>query len=641
MNFRKDINGLRALAVISVVIFHFNADWLPGGFAGVDVFFVISGFLMTGIIFRGIDKNNFSIIRFYIARANRIIPALALLCLILLIFGWLYLIPLDYGALGYHIVSSLSFTSNIIYWKEAGYFDVASHDKWLLHTWSLSVEWQFYIIYPLTLIALKRLTSIKNLKTIILVGAVVSFLFCIFATYRWPEASYFLLPTRAWEMMFGGIAYLYPISMDNAKKKAVERLGLALIIGSYFLISKDNYWPGYLALFPVFGAFLVISAERDDSLIIGNFFIQKIGAWSYSIYLWHWPLVVAIYYYSLSSIFVFFGLFFSFFLGFLSYRYVEGIRFELVFSRLVHIFKCIPVYIALIVIFLGGVVFYTDGISSRFNLSLESARDFKKINKQLIMPLRSNGYCFYSFNEGVDVVDTEVGTDCYLGAKDEKPLTLLFGDSYAGHNEPFWDEIFKVNNESFQSISTNWCVPSLTDNFTGPTTHKSYQQCLLNRIYLNENMHNYNNIIFAGSWDTVLEKGQFEDVIAVIDKAAKLGANVFIMTAPYRYRKNPLPSFYKSIYFDIPLYINSKQVSDKGMSEANLRLKNISSKYGNVTFIDRTMLYTNKNTFIVDGINVPYSLDGGHISVLGSKYSAQYFMKNPSYENVMSKFDFN
>ena len=149
-SFRQDINGLRAIAVIAVVLFHFNASWMPGGFAGVDVFFVISGFLMTGIIFRGIEQENFSILKFYVARANRIIPALAVLCLVLLVFGWFYLTPLDYKALGKHAASSVAFLSNIIYWRESGYFDAASHEKWLLHTWSLSVEWQFYILYPLS-----------------------------------------------------------------------------------------------------------------------------------------------------------------------------------------------------------------------------------------------------------------------------------------------------------------------------------------------------------------------------------------------------------------------------------------------------------------------------------------------------------
>ena len=134
MKFRKDINGLRAVAVIAVVLFHFNAAWMPGGFAGVDVFFVISGFLMTGIIFRGIEQNSFSIGKFYRARASRIVPALAALCLFLLLFGWFYLVPLDYENLGKHATNSIIFFSNHTYFNEAGYFDSASHQKWLLHT---------------------------------------------------------------------------------------------------------------------------------------------------------------------------------------------------------------------------------------------------------------------------------------------------------------------------------------------------------------------------------------------------------------------------------------------------------------------------------------------------------------------------
>ena len=152
MQFREDINGLRAIAVIAVVLFHFNSSWMPGGFAGVDVFFVISGFLMTGIIFKGLEQQKFSILRFYVARANRIIPALAILCIILLILGWFYLTPQDYKALGKHAASSVTFVSNVTYWLESGYFDALASEKWLLHTWSLSVEWQFYLIYPLVLV---------------------------------------------------------------------------------------------------------------------------------------------------------------------------------------------------------------------------------------------------------------------------------------------------------------------------------------------------------------------------------------------------------------------------------------------------------------------------------------------------------
>lgn len=370
-SFRQDINGLRAIAVIAVVLFHFNASWMPGGFAGVDVFFVISGFLMTGIIFRGIEQENFSILKFYVARANRIIPALAVLCLVLLVFGWFYLTPLEYKALGKHAASSVAFLSNIIYLRESGYFDAASHEKWLLHTWSLSVEWQFYILYPLVLVAMRKFMSIKTMKSLLLVGTVSGFIFCVIATYKWPNPSYYLLPTRAWEMMLGGIAYLYPLTLQENRKKLFEWTGLGLIIGSYFLISSENPWPGYLAIFPVLGSFLLIQANRNNSIVTNNFIFQKLGTWSYSIYLWHWPIVVAIYIFSLSELYTYLGILLSVFLGFLSYQYIEKIKFRNNFSNIFSYFKCKPIYISGILGVLGVLLFIKQDAITPFRLTTE------------------------------------------------------------------------------------------------------------------------------------------------------------------------------------------------------------------------------------------------------------------------------
>jgi peptidoglycan/LPS O-acetylase OafA/YrhL len=371
MKFRKDINGLRAIAVIAVVLFHFAPSWLPGGFAGVDVFFVISGFLMTGIIFRGIEQKNFSILKFYVARANRIIPALAMLCLVLLVFGWFYLTPLDYETLGKHVGSSMGFLSNVTYWRESGYFDAASQEKWLLHTWSLSAEWQFYIIYPLMLVAIRKFMSVKAMKATVLFGTLLGFIFCVIATYKMPNYSYYLLPTRAWEMMIGGVAYLFPFALQDKRKKLVEWFGLALIVCSYFFISKENPWPGYLAIFPVLGSFLIIQAQRDDSLITSNTVFQKLGAWSYSIYLWHWPLVVAIYFYSLSEIFIYLGIILSILLGFISNKYIEKLKFSNDFANLFSYFKCKPVHMVLSVGLIGNFIFVSDGIFNRFSDDLQ------------------------------------------------------------------------------------------------------------------------------------------------------------------------------------------------------------------------------------------------------------------------------
>lgn len=164
MQFRKNINALRAIAVISVVLFHFKVSGFSGGFAGVDIFFVISGYLMTGIIFSGLREQRFSLIGFYAARARRIIPALAILCLALLVFGFIFLPLDDYRDTIRTIKSSLLFSSNFDFAKSGNYFDAPLHENWLLHTWSLSVEWQFYLIYPLLLMAIGKYLSLQKAK---------------------------------------------------------------------------------------------------------------------------------------------------------------------------------------------------------------------------------------------------------------------------------------------------------------------------------------------------------------------------------------------------------------------------------------------------------------------------------------------
>ena len=412
MGFRKDINGLRAIAVIAVVLFHFNASWMPGGFAGVDVFFVISGFLMTGIIFRGIEQERFSILKFYMARAHRIIPALAVLCLVLLVFGWFYLAPLDYKALGKHVGSSLGFISNFIYWRESGYFDTASHAKWLLHTWSLSVEWQFYIIYPLVLVFMRTFLSVKAMKVTVLLGTILGFIFCVMVTYRWPEAAYYILPTRAWEMMIGGVAYLYPIALKKERKKILEWFGFALIIGSYFLISKDNPWPGYLALFPVLGSFMILQAQRNDSFITSNIVSQKIGTWSYSIYLWHWPIVVFCYYQGLKLEIV--GILLSVILGFISYRIIELKR-----------IKLYPLAIAtLLTPFLFG-IYYSDNDLVRAALYETEIEAYKYEY--------SNPDCNFRPFDPITKTQIErvkINDKCYTS---ERNSILLHGDSHSQH----------------------------------------------------------------------------------------------------------------------------------------------------------------------------------------------------------------
>ncbi|MDE1152889.1 MAG: acyltransferase family protein [Micavibrio sp.] len=325
--FRRDINALRAIAVMLVVFYHFTLFGVTGGFIGVDVFFVISGFLMTGLILQSGGKP-FSLSGFYAARAKRIVPALAVLCLALLIGGWFWLAPADYKMLGTHAAGSISFISNFIYKGEDGYFDSPSKYKWLIHTWSLSVEWQFYLLYPLIIVFLRRKFPQRTLHLSLWALAAASLAASLILTPAKATVAFYLLPARMWEMLAGAFIYIYiprGFSLNVRQRQWCEIAGIAIIVAASCLFSEDSLWPYWGALFPVIGAALVLGAARQDSIMAGNNALQALGRWSYSIYLWHWPMVVGIGYFFASdnNILRIAAVFVSIVLGAISYRFVE------------------------------------------------------------------------------------------------------------------------------------------------------------------------------------------------------------------------------------------------------------------------------------------------------------------------------
>jgi peptidoglycan/LPS O-acetylase OafA/YrhL len=291
--FRYDINALRALAVSAVVLFHYKADFIKGGFVGVDIFFVISGYLMTEIITRRLQKNSFSFIDFYYDRAKRIIPGLAALCAVLILVGYFFIDPMTYNYLGYTAVSALLFFSNIRFSEAVGYFDAQSEVKWLLHTWSLSVEWQFYLIYPIILFGLSKFSLTRRyLLPILWALAGISLFLCISYSTMEPAIAFYLLPQRAWELLAGGIVALQFRECEKKYSAAMLTVGFLLIGASMFFFNKLTPWPYYWALAPVIGTCLVIAANSAETFLFKNGLVQLIGKWSYSIYLWHWPIAV-------------------------------------------------------------------------------------------------------------------------------------------------------------------------------------------------------------------------------------------------------------------------------------------------------------------------------------------------------------
>jgi len=295
--YRADIDGLRAIAVGSVVAFHTFPNIFKGGFVGVDIFFVISGFLISGIIVDAIDEDQFSYLDFYKRRIRRIFPSLVIVVAATLLVGWYVLLPDEFQRLGKDLAAGSGFATNFILWGEAGYFDTASDTKPLLHLWSLAIEEQFYILWPLVLtLAWKRR---RGLLLATLSIALISFAYNIFSIEHHDSNAAFYSPlSRFWELMLGGmLAYIVRQKHAWLSGFGIQRsaVGLLLIVISVFMLNKEFAFPGYWALLPTLGAFLVISAGSDNwisKFILGNSLMVGLGLISYPLYLWHWPILV-------------------------------------------------------------------------------------------------------------------------------------------------------------------------------------------------------------------------------------------------------------------------------------------------------------------------------------------------------------
>lgn len=295
LNFRHDINALRAIAVVSVVLFHFHVPWAWGGFVGVDVFFVISGYLMTQIILKRQGAGTFSIWSFYADRARRILPALWAVSAAVLLLGCILMDPLTLQGLARSVISSLTFLSNFDYAAQGGYFGGAAEENWMLHTWSLSVEWQFYLLYPVLFLILARFAA-NHVRTWLAVLCGLSFILCALIPLLPYDAllrgSFFLLPTRAWELLIGGLVVVFPMTrLGKGARTAILIVGLAAIVISILTFSRITIWPSLATVLPVIGTAMVIAAARSDAAWTRLPGVPALGRWSYSIYLWHWPVV--------------------------------------------------------------------------------------------------------------------------------------------------------------------------------------------------------------------------------------------------------------------------------------------------------------------------------------------------------------
>jgi peptidoglycan/LPS O-acetylase OafA/YrhL len=327
ISYRPDIDALRGLAVFLVVIFHTFPEIIPGGFIGVDVFFVISGYLITSIILTSIEKGNFSIKEFYSKRVKRLFPALIVVLLTTLLVGWLVLFPDEFKQLGDHIAHSAIYILNYILIGEVGYFDVDAQYKPLIHLWTLSIEEQYYIFWPLLLLLAVKQKIIK-LSYLVLLILILSFAANVYYINDYPESVYFNTLTRAWQLAAGSMLAVVLFEKAITENRKIAVTGFILIVSSALLVTEDSIYPGWLAIFPSVGAMFIILGNVRLPLWGG---MLKLGLISYPLYLWHWVVISFLTIYTggtLDLIAMTGAVTLSLLLAWATYKYIEPIRYS-------------------------------------------------------------------------------------------------------------------------------------------------------------------------------------------------------------------------------------------------------------------------------------------------------------------------
>ncbi|MGY2908287.1 acyltransferase family protein [Bradyrhizobium sp. URHC0002] len=442
--FRLDINALRALSVIAVVGFHFQIPGFAGGFVGVDVFLVITGYLMTTKVLNDLKLGRFSLWTFWMMRMRRIYPALAVLTIASVVVGWFVTLPSEYLRHLLQALSALTFLSNFAFKSDSGYFAMAAQTKPLLHTWSLSLEWQFYFFMPLIVglvwrLALRAMSGIKAVVVALQVFAALSLAWCLWASQQDATgSSFFSLQARAWEPLAGGLIAAAEIRRRSEgiadpswlQSPLVALAGWALVAGCVVYPLPEAQWPGVLTILPILGSAMIIAARRGagEGSLLGLSPVPRIGDWSYSIYLWHWPIWVfalswlAVRGYDVGGAQKIAMVLASLALGALSYRYVEQpVRIRREFWTPRRLLAGSGVSFALLASFVS-LAFLNHGFPGRlpeYLLSAELARRTSTPRDE----------CFRNANSTKKATETY----CSFGSAQAvgSPSAILWGDSFA------------------------------------------------------------------------------------------------------------------------------------------------------------------------------------------------------------------
>jgi peptidoglycan/LPS O-acetylase OafA/YrhL len=531
--YRKDIDGLRAIAVLAVIAFHANSSLVPGGFAGVDVFFVISGFLITGLLFNALESGTFSFAGFYTRRIKRLFPAyIAVSLATLALSSWL-LIPNDYIFYTTSLAASWAFVSNVFFSMLSwGYFGQRTEEFPLLHTWSLSVEEQFYFLFPLLLIFLFRRFRTYMVAVLSVLGVALA----AFSQWKTGELkSYFLLTSRAHELIIGALTF-FALQRIPAKpgrfSTLAAALGILLVFGSFLFINKELPFPGVNSLFPCIGTALVIYGCRNDNAV-SRFLTMRpmvgIGLISYSLYLWHWPIFAFLKYRQIELTLPvgIAAVALAFALAYLTWKFIEtpprhnpSLGFRKSFAGL---------YAAPAALFMsvGLASYVTEGLPHRFSDSMRELISSYSFERDLT---RS---CSVRAEDYKTVTLDYLMAHCTFGATEpQKARVFLMGDSHAHHFKPFVDRLAQDAGMKAVYHVQGGCFPTelqVTDRYPekGPDTCQQRNADLLQLV------GNFDYVVLAGFWASEPERDLEKELRHVVGTIVKTGAT------PVIFKDNP------------------------------------------------------------------------------------------------------
>lgn len=490
MRYRPEVDGLRAVAVIIVLLFHAEPSWCPGGFIGVDVFFVISGFLITSIIRKEIAAEKFSLLDFYERRARRILPAFAVMLAVVLSVCLFLTLPSAFKGVGRSVMASALSVSNVLFWAEDGYFAVASEEKPLLHTWSLGVEEQFYVLLPL--LVMWSGGGRRCIRLISICGA-TSLLFSIWQTRYYPSAAFFLLPARAWEMLLG--SFLATVRVDGVPariRNASSMIGLIGILYGVCSYSVATRFPGESALLPCLGAAAIIMGTSEGlvSQILSLRPVVFVGRISYSLYLWHWPILVLARQFNIVPLTTFQTtacLAVSVIFAVLSWRFVEQpFRSKQSVGSRRRVF-CLSLSTLAAFALAGCYIHFSNGVSYRFPSDVVEL-DSGDYERRLIQ--RNDNVCRWLGQDGEVMYGARVA-----------PRIAVLGDSHATPFGRALGELALQRNECVQLFALSGIAPLSGVKFRRSRRSHEQLDAMMQQIIANESIE---DVVLAGRWAAVL-----------------------------------------------------------------------------------------------------------------------------------------